>query len=90
MQTTVTKEKIMIKFSPLANKQILWSDVKEAQLVTYKSIVGYGLRFSTTYGTVYNVKGNRGLSLILKNGKKYMVGTQCHRELGDIIPGLLK
>ncbi|MGB5377127.1 MAG: hypothetical protein WBN26_04005, partial [Muriicola sp.] len=60
-----------------------------AQVVKYSPLIGYGLRFWTPHGTVYNVKGNRGLSLILKNGKKCMIGTQRYREVEDIIQRLL-
>lgn len=89
LQTTITKDGIAINFSPLAKKRILWSEVEQAQIVKYSPLIGYGLRIWTPYGTVYNVKGNRGLFLILKNGKKYMVGTQRHREVEDIIQRLL-
>ena len=90
LQTSITKDEIRISYPPLAKKQIRWSEVEKAQIVKYSPFIGYGLRIWTPYGTVYNVKGNRGLSLILKNGKKYMVGTQRHRELDDLIPTLLK
>jgi hypothetical protein len=90
LRTTITKEEIKIYYPPLAKKRILWSEVEQAQIVKYNPLIGYGLRIWTPHGTVYNVKGNRGLSLILKNGKKYMIGTQRYRELDDLIPTLLK
>ncbi len=90
LRTTITKDEIKINYPPLAKKRILWSDVEQAQIVKYSPLIGYGLRIWTPHGTVYNVKGNRGLSLILKNGKKYMIGTQRYRELDDLIPTLLK
>lgn len=90
LQTTITKDAIKITYPPLAKKRILWKDVEQAQTVKYSPLIGYGLRLWTPHGTVYNVKGSRGLSLILKNGKKYMIGTQRHREVEDIIDSLLK
>lgn len=90
LQITITKYQITINFPPLVKKRILWSDVEQAQIVKYSPLIGYGLRFWTPHGTVYNVKGNRGLFLILKNGKKYMIGTQRHREVEEIIQTLLK
>ena len=90
LQTTITKKEIAINFPPLAKKRILWSEVEHAQIVKYSPLIGYGLRIWTPHGTVYNVKGNRGLSLVLKNGKKYMIGTQRHREVEDIIQTLGK
>lgn len=90
LQTAITKDGIAINFPPLAKKRILWSEVEQAQVVKYSPLIGYGLRIWTPHGTVYNVKGNRGLSLVLKNGKKYMIGTQRHREVEDIIQTLGK
>jgi len=90
LQTTITKDEIKINYPPLAKKRILWSEVEQAQIVKYSPLIGYGLRIWTPHGTVYNVKGNRGFSLILKNGKKYMIGTQRHREVEDIIQTMLK
>ncbi|NNJ88946.1 MAG: hypothetical protein HKP53_06060 [Eudoraea sp.] len=90
LRTTITKDEIRIHFLPLAKKRFLWKDVEQAQIVKYSPLIGYGLRIWTPHGTVYNVKGNRGLFLILKNGKKYMIGTQRHREVEDIIQGLNK
>lgn len=89
LRTTITKDEIKINYPPLAKKRILWSDIEQAQVVKYSPLIGYGLRFWTPHGTVYNVKGNRGLSLILKNGKKCMIGTQRYREVEDIIQRLL-
>ncbi len=90
LRTTITKDEIKINYPPLAKKRILWSDVEQAQIVKYSPLIGYGLRIWTPHGTVYNVKGNRGLFLILKNGKKCMIGTQRHREVEDIIQSLKK
>jgi len=90
LRTIISKDEITINFPPLAKKRILWSEIEKAEIVKYNPFIGYGLRIWTPYGTVYNVKGNRGLFLILKNGKKYMIGTQRHREVEDIIQSLMK
>jgi hypothetical protein len=84
LQTTVTREHIWIRLSPLAKKKILWKDVAKAEIVQYSPWIGYGLRLSPSYGTVYNIKGNKGLLLVLRNGKKVMVGTQRSRELEEV------
>ena len=44
-------------------------------------ICWYGVRLGSKYGTVYNINGNKGLAIELKNGKKFMVGTQKAAEL---------
>jgi hypothetical protein len=84
LRTTITKEEIIIDFPPLAKKRLLWSEVEQAAVIKYR-FVGYGIRIWTPYGTVYNVSGNKGLSLLLKSGKKLVVGTQRSHELEDVI-----
>ena len=90
MRTIITRDHLHIKFIPLANKRIRWKDVESAQIVKYSPMVGYGLRFSSLYGTVYNVKGRKGLALKLKNGKKLMIGTQRSREIEDVALSVLR
>ena len=38
---------------------------------------------------VYNVKGTKGLALLLKNGKKIVLGTQRPEELEHILRRIL-
>lgn len=50
--------------------------------------MGYGLRFSFKYGTVYNASGNKGLQIHSKFGK-FVVGTQKPEKLNLIVSKLL-
>lgn len=90
MRTIITRDYLHIKFIPFANKRIRWKDVASAEIVKYSPMIGYGMRFSPHYGTVYNVKGRKGLALKLKNGKKLMIGTQRYREIEDVALGVLR
>ena len=90
LKTFVTREYIQVQFAPLANKKIFWPDVAQAEIITYNPMIGYGIRIWTPHGTVYNVKGRKGLFMILKNGKKVMIGTQRHRELEEVAHSVLK
>ncbi len=76
MTTLINEESIRMEFFPFASKFTLWKDVESAEVVNYGFIGGWGVRIGTRYGTVYNVKGNKGLAITLKNGKKYLIGTQ--------------
>ena len=69
LETVIDQKEIRIKFSPLVNKSFKWENVKSATVLNYK-FVGYGIRLFTSYGTVYNTKGNIGLAIELKNGEK--------------------
>jgi len=81
--TTITNEYIHIKYSFFVDKKVKWRDVKKAEIIQY-SFVGYGLRLSFKYGTVYNASGNKGLQIHSKFGK-FVVGTQKPEELAQIM-----
>ena len=81
LKTEVNKDEIRIHFMPFTKRTILWSDVRKSELITYGFVGGWGIRLGTKYGTVYNVKGNKGLALELKSGKKILIGTQKEDEI---------
>ena len=81
MTTIINEQEIRMDYSPFGNKQTQWVDIEAAQVVNYGFVGGWGLRLTSKYGTVYNVKGNKGLALTLKNGRKYLIGTQRPEEL---------
>ncbi|SDF10654.1 hypothetical protein [Cellulophaga baltica] len=84
LKTTLSKDYIQVSFFPFFTKKWNWSEINTTEIVTY-GFVGYGIRLSLKYGTVYNIKGNHGLAIHLKNGKKLMVGTQKPEELANVI-----
>jgi len=84
LKTTITKDTIKVQYFPFFKKQFAWTTIAEAELVQY-GFVGYGIRISMKYGTVYNVKGNKGLAIILNNGKKYLIGTQKSDQIEKIL-----
>lgn len=51
------------------------------KVINYGFVGGWGIRLWTKYGTVYNVSGNKGLFIKLKNGKTMVIGTQKSQEL---------
>lgn len=81
LKTTITKEMIHIQFSPFIDKKIETRNILSAEILNYGFVGGWGIRLWTKYGTVYNTKGNIGLVLKLKDGKKICVGTQKQKEL---------
>ncbi|RKE98879.1 hypothetical protein [Ichthyenterobacterium magnum] len=82
--TQINNDGIKMRFVPFIKKEIKWNELKSAKIVNY-GFVGYGIRLGSTYGTVYNINGNKGLALELTNGKKFVIGTQKHNELKDVI-----
>ena len=75
LRTEIDNKGIRCRLRPLSSEVFTWDQIQEVTLITY-GFVGYGLRFSPKYGTVYNTSGNQGMSIILKNGGKFVVGTQ--------------
>lgn len=85
LKTTINSDQIEMSFFPFVKKTIKWTDVKKAKLINYGFVGGWGIRLWTNYGTIYNIKGNKGLAIELLNGKKYLIGTQKNAEMNEIL-----
>lgn len=85
LKTVIDNEKIQISFFPFTRKNVKWDDIESVKIVDYGFVGGWGIRLGTKYGTVYNIKGSKGLAIELKNGKKFLIGTQKEKELNNII-----
>lgn len=85
LTTEIDMNHISMIFTPFIKKSIRWSDVKRAKVVDYGFVGGWGIRFWTKYGTVYNIKGKIGLAIELNDGSKFLIGTQKGEELKEII-----
>jgi len=83
--TVINKEEIRITFFPFVSKRIKWENIQQVTIVDYGFVGGWGIRWFTPYGTVYNTSGRMGLSITLKSGKQLLVGTQQPEELNKII-----
>jgi len=84
LKTKIDENEIQMNFFPFVKKKIKWNEIKSAKIVKY-GFVGYGIRLGSEYGTVYNTKGNKGLAIELKTGKKIVIGTQKSTELNKIV-----
>jgi|SRR5690554_5156815 len=85
LKTEINQNEIRMSFFPFVKKQVGWSEIKTAEVVNYGFIGGWGIRLGTAYGTVYNIKGNKGLAIELTNGKKFLIGTQKETEMTKMI-----
>ena len=91
LETYIYKDRIEARFFPLQLKTALyyWDDVEDAVVRTYaplKEYGGWGLRYSFSgHGKALNCSGNRGLQLVLKSGKKILIGTNKSDELAYTI-----
>ena len=89
MRTTLSDGGVSVIFSPLLRKDIARDEIAEAYVRQYDPLAeygGWGWRV-TANGTAFNVMGNWGLQLVLKNGKRVLIGTQqpvaLRRALAD-------
>lgn len=90
LETEIDEKEIRMKFFPFINKKIPWSAIKNVRVLNYGFVGGWGIRLFTNYGTLYNVKGNKGLAIQLQNGKRLLIGTQKEDELRAVIEKLQK
>jgi hypothetical protein len=89
LTTEINDKGVRYKFFPfhLRFHTISWDLIDHYQVITYRPIKdygGWGFRYFKNK-KAYNVSGNEGLQLILKNGKKLLLGTQKGRELVDFL-----
>lgn len=85
LSTEINEDQIKVKFIPFTDKNIKWDNIQSVEVVNYGFVGGWGIRSSNKYGTVYNTSGNKGLAIVLKNGKKLCIGTQKEEELKTVI-----
>jgi hypothetical protein len=84
LKTEITSDGIDVKYFPMWSTHIKWDEIQKAEIIKY-GFVGYGIRFSDDYGTVYNAKGDIGLLLQKKDGKKVLIGTQIPEQLAIVL-----
>ncbi len=85
MKTTITQKSIQLVYFPFVWKTINIDDIASMEVINYGFVGGWGIRLWTSYGTVYNVRGNKGLHIKLKNGKQLVIGTQKPEELEKVL-----
>lgn len=85
LKTSIDKNGIQMIFFPFTRNRVEWNEIQDTKVVNYGFVGGWGIRLWTKYGTVYNMKGNKGLAIELKNGKKFLIGTQKEVELNNVL-----
>ncbi len=90
MLTNIDEEGIHYKLNPLMWKYrtIQWEEVDQIYVRQYSPIAeygGWGIRYSFRNGKAFNIKGNQGIQIVLKSGKKILIGTQQPEEASRIL-----
>ena len=80
LRIEVDEHGIRARLRGISTERFRWEAIESTELITYR-FVGYGMRLLTRYGTVYNISGNRGLAIRLKDGGRFLIGTRRPEEL---------
>ena len=82
-----------IRFRPFHRKWVVFGfeSIQKAEASTYsplKDYGGWGIRYGRK-GKAYNVSGNKGVLLTLKDGKNVLIGSKNHEVLCSAITEIL-
>lgn len=84
LDVEVTPLELRVRFFPLLRKQWTLDQISSCEARTYRPVAeygGWGIRYGFGHGWAYNVKGNRGVQLVLTDGTKVLIGSQRPEEL---------
>ena len=91
LTTEVRHNGIYIQFEPIHRsfRHTSFQEIDEAHTTTYSaSTYGgwhWGIRWSFSGNTVYRLRGNRGVELVLTDGSRVFIGSQQPTELETAI-----
>jgi len=94
LKTCLDKEGIKIKFPPFRFRylKISWNEIEHCQVRKYRPMleyVGWGLRYGVR-SKAYSVGGNTGIEILLRNGKRIIIGTQRAEEAKKMVNQFVK
>ena len=89
LDTEVVEEGLRIRFWPFHLNWMLFpfSSILKAEAVTYSPLAeygGWGIRYGRK-GKAYNVSGNKGVLLTLRDGMKVLIGSKNHEVMCSAI-----
>ena len=94
LKTRIDENGIYYRFIPFhfSRKLIKWYEIDKAFIRKYSIISEYGgwgikdgALWSKSKGIAYNVKGDIGIQLVFKTGKKILIGTQKENEVNKVL-----
>lgn len=83
LRTRIDDKGIHIHFFPWIKRNYSWEDIAKTEFIRYGFVGGWGIRWGTNHGTVYNIRGKEGLKIWLKNGKTVVMGTSQPERLRE-------
>lgn len=96
LETEVRSDGLYVRFYPIhiRYKRFTADNLQQYYTRRYRPILeygGWGIRYSfTKKGKAYNISGDKGVQLVLTNGRKLLIGSQRPDELVAAIDQMLK
>jgi hypothetical protein len=86
LETAVGGEELTVQFGwlPLFQKRIPLRDIDHAEVCSYRPIRdfgGWGWRYGRGGVQAFTVKGNSGVCLAMRDGTRYLIGSERGEEL---------
>jgi hypothetical protein len=80
----VTADEVSVNYRPFKRRTIALRDIAQVQARTYNAVKeygGWGIKGWSKDNVAYNVSGDRGVELTLRDGRRVMLGSQRPDEL---------
>lgn len=91
LRTVISEDGLEVKFWPFGRRRIFKSEIKSARVRKYsplREFGGWGYRIGPG-GKAFNMQGNMGLQLEMRDGDKLLIGTRKPEELAAWIENWL-
>ena len=77
-----------VRLGPLGGQTIPVDTIRTSSARRYRPILeygGWGYRWGRRGSRAYNIRGNRGVQLVLQDGQRILIGSQRSEELASAI-----
>jgi hypothetical protein len=84
----VTTDAVVVRYRPLVRRSIPLADIEQVKVRTYNALReygGWGVKGWSRKNMAYNVSGDKGVELTLRDGRRVMLGSQRPEELAEAI-----
>jgi hypothetical protein len=88
MRLEVTAEEIVVYYRPYSSRRIALDDLEKVEVRRYNAVTeygGWGVKGWTRDKMAYNVSGDTGVELTLRDGRSVMLGSRRSEELAGVI-----
>jgi hypothetical protein len=90
LRTQINGQGISYRLFPIQLRMVQhsWQDIQSITLRTYKPLAefgGWGYRSDTKNNPAITISGNKGIQLVLTNGKKILIGTRQLERIKAIL-----